>query len=233
MLGEQAGTVVGFGGGEKFAALTGAAGVFGGLAGTAAGMLEQRRLGPLRETIAALEEQLALLKEQGASLEEQAKVTKLLLADKTELKEKEADIAALAKQQADLQFIQQQSNLITMIRDQGLNVKEILGGLKLGLGADLQAVIQAMTRAMQEMIEAAEKELGIASPSKRFAKMGQQALQGFGLGALAGAPAAGGMVQQAIDRSSHFTIQPTVYASRGGITVTDEIRMLQMLRAGA
>jgi len=210
-----------------------AASTFGGLGGTAASLLEQRQLGPQREKIKALEEQLALLKEQGASLAEQAKVSAILTAERKDLKSVEADIAALAKQQADLQFLQQQSNLITMIRDQGLNAKDILGGLKLGLGADLQGVIQAMTRAMQEMIKAAETELGIASPSKRFAKMGQQALAGFGLGALAGAPGAAGQVQQAIDRSSHFTIQPTVYASRGSITVTDEIRMLQMLRVGA
>ena len=236
MLGEQAATVVGFAGGEKFAALMQAAGSFGGLGGTAASMLEQRRLGPQREKIRLLEEQLRLLKEQGASLEEQAKVSAILTAERKDLKNTEADLAALAKQQADLQFIQQQSNLITMIRDQGLNVKEILGGLKLGLGADLQGVIQAMTRAMQEMIKAAEKELGIASESKVFAKMGRQALAGFGLGALQGAPAAAGAVQGALAQTVNnynYPIHPTVYRNQGSMSVTDEIRMEQMLRAGA
>ena len=219
---------------QKVEALLSAASVIGGLGGTAASMLEQRRLGPQRERIRLLEEELRLLKEQGASLAEQAVVSMLLATERKELKDTEADIAALAKQQADLSFLQQQSNLITMIRDQGLNAKDVLGGLKLGIGADLQGVIQAMTRAMQEMIKAAEDELGIASASKRFAKMGQQALQGFGLGALAGAPAAAGMVQGALGQTTnnYYTVQPTTYGSRGSMTVTDEITMLQMLRAG-
>jgi len=41
-------------------------------------------------------------------------------------------------------------------------------------------------------------------------------------------------VQGAIAQTTYnYNLQPTIYAGRGSITVTDEIRMLQMLRAGA
>jgi hypothetical protein len=58
----------------------------------------------------------------------------------------------------------------------------ILGDVKLGLDADLPALIEAMTRAMNEMIRKAEEELGIASPSRVFQRIGQQTMTGMAQG---------------------------------------------------
>ena len=232
MLGEQAGTVVGFGGGEKFAALMSAAGVFGGLGGTAGSLLQERRLGPIQETIRALEEQLALMQEQGASLEDQAKVVKALKEERKEAASIERDMAALAKQQADLQFIQQQSNLIQMIKDNGLNVKNILGGLKLGLDADLQGLIQAMTRAMQAMIGAAEKELGIASHSKKGFALGRNFIEAMGIGALEAVPATamamGGAAGQVTNIKNYY-FEPHYSTRQSPSSLMHDIAVLRVM----
>jgi hypothetical protein len=77
-----------------------------------------------------------------------------------------------------------------MIKDEGLDVSSILGGLKLGLDADLPSLLEAMTRAIQEMVDKANKELEIGSPSGIFRGMGQQIMAGLtgGIQSLVKAP---------------------------------------------
>jgi hypothetical protein len=78
-----------------------------------------------------------------------------------------------------MQFLQQQAQLLEMIRAAGLNAGDILGGLQLGINADMDQVINAMTRAMELMIQKANQALGIASPSKEFEYMGAMMSQGL------------------------------------------------------
>lgn len=77
----------------------------------------------------------------------------------------EERVLKLQEQQQNLQFLQQQMKLLELIQEYGLNPDEILGGLELGLDADINAVVDAMTAAMQQIIAAAEDELDIHSPS--------------------------------------------------------------------
>lgn len=99
-----------------------------------------------------------------------------------ELSEQQEKLLELQRQQENLGFLQQQVNLLQTIAEHGLDASEILGGLQLGIDADLGQVIQAMTRAMQALIGQAEEELGIASPSKIFERMGQQLMSGLARG---------------------------------------------------
>ncbi len=71
----------------------------------------------------------------------------------------------LETQRQQIGFLQQQFELLKLIRENGLGA-DILEGLTLGLEADPGALMNAMIAALQQMISAAENELGIASPSK-------------------------------------------------------------------
>jgi hypothetical protein len=102
-----------------------------------------------------------------------------LQAATNEYKQQQQDILKLQEAQADLKFLEQQTKLLDMIKENGLNAGAILGGLELGLDADANGVMQAMTRAVQAMIEQAENELGIASPSKVFAGIGENVTAGL------------------------------------------------------
>jgi hypothetical protein len=108
--------------------------------------------------------------------EEQERRTEELLAA-------EEKLAALRKQQQDLQFLQDQIALLKMLREEGLDVADILGGMALGVDASLPDLIAAMTRALQAMVERAEQEMEIGSPSKVSAKrIGRPFVLGIGAG---------------------------------------------------
>lgn len=101
------------------------------------------------------------------------------LAVAEEIAKKEEKILELQKQQQDLQLLEQQFKLLELIQSKGLDGSQILGGLELGLNANLPDLITAMTNAMQQLIGAAESELGIQSPSKVFERIAQFTLGGF------------------------------------------------------
>ena len=82
-----------------------------------------------------------------------------------ELVRQQERMLALEKQRADIDFLKQQLDLMKMIKDNGLDTA-ILDGLQLGLNADAGGIMDAMTRAMRMMIQAAEDELGVHSPSR-------------------------------------------------------------------
>ena len=88
-------------------------------------------------------------------------------------------ILDLEKQRQDLAFLRQQLDFLEMIREAGLNPQDILGGLELGLDADLPGLIDAMSNAVGAMVNAANQELQIASPSKVFRRMGEMIIKGM------------------------------------------------------
>lgn len=100
----------------------------------------------------------------------------------TEYEEAQADVLALQKAQSDLAFLEQQQKLLDLISEHGLNAKNILGGLELGLGADTQGLVQAMTRAIQAIVDQANEQLDINSPSGVFEEIGQFAMRGLAAG---------------------------------------------------
>jgi hypothetical protein len=233
-----------------------AAGVFGGLASTAGGLLQSRELQPLQTELEqlgsyydSLTESLARvtarlqaatdphdidrLQEQQTSIaREMANTQAQITANKERQLEIERELTALQRQQEDLSFLQAQASLVQMIADNGLNAREILGGLTLGLNANLSGVIEAMTRAMQMMIARAEETLGVASPSKRFAEIGRNIMAGLSAGVRVGTPAAAGQVASSTQHIVNNTYNLTAnYAYQDARTLSNDIRMLQMLGA--
>lgn len=107
------------------------------------------------DQIAALERQRTdALAKQIADQEELNR----LKADAAKLEEKQL---ALQEAQTKMQFLQQQMSLVKTIQEAGLNPADILGGLKLGLDADLNAVVAAMTAAMNAILQRADSTLGL------------------------------------------------------------------------
>jgi TP901 family phage tail tape measure protein len=112
-----------------------------------------------------------------------------LLGERLQAEEK---IAMLQRQQQQIEFLQQQTELLDIIRQNQLNAAEILGGLELGIDASATDVADAMIRAMQAMVARTQEELGIASPSSVFARIGEQIAEGLAMGIQRG----GGAVSQ-------------------------------------
>jgi hypothetical protein len=94
----------------------------------------------------------------------------------------ERELAQIEKQRNDLAFLRQQMDLLTLIQEQGLDAESILGGMTLGLEANLADVISAMTRAMQAIVGQVNTELQISSPSRVFAGIGEQIMAGMAQG---------------------------------------------------
>lgn len=88
-----------------------------------------------------------------------------IIAQQEEMARQQERLAEIEQKRADIAFLQQQFDLLQLIKDNKLDAN-LLDGITLGLEADAGALMDAMVDAMQQMIQAAEDELGIASPSK-------------------------------------------------------------------
>ncbi|HUV93942.1 MAG TPA: hypothetical protein VMX14_03825 [Anaerolineae bacterium] len=214
-------------------------GVFGGLASAAVSMLEARTLDPLRQAVESISEEMESLEEAGLTgaarylelWEERERIA-------AQVVQHEERIAALQERQMELGFLQQQVELLKLIEDYDLHLEDILGGMELGIKANAADVLDAMVRAMQEVITVVEEELGISSPSKVFARLAQQAMEGFAqgvlqstsipVGALAGA-------SQSFSKSveQNFYIQRDAYPASTDSDLRADIRFLRFAGAGA
>ena len=143
-----------------------------------------------------------------------------------QLVEEQEKLLALEKQRNDLAFLQDQLKLLDLIADYDLD-KGILEGLELGIEADAELVMAAMVEAMQDMIAAAETELGIESPSKVFQGIGQRMMEGIALG-VTGAAYLPAMAVAGASQATTHNWNLTVNESGG---VTDPARSFQYLQA--
>lgn len=145
-------------------------------------MLQDELIDPLQKKIDAIDALLSpqhidlVARERALELEqERAKAAE-------ELAEAQEKILLLQKAQMQLQFLEYQIKLLDLIKQHNLNAEDILGGLELGIDADAGAVVEAMAKAIQKLIEQAEKELGIASPSKVAEGWGRAIIEGLKVG---------------------------------------------------
>jgi len=134
------------------------------------------------DQLASLNVLQGLLHDRNGLLADQA----ALQAELTEEMERQA---ALEEKRSQLKFLQDQMELIELIRENGLSTS-ILDGLTLGLDADAGALMDAMVAAMSELVTAAEDELDIASPSGVFREIGARIMDGLERGIAGSDPAA-------------------------------------------
>lgn len=97
--------------------------------------------------------------------DERAAAEQAVLDIQEQLADVEERRLALEQEQARLNFLQSQIDLVNTIRELGLSTS-ILEGLELGLDANAEDLIEAMRRVVAQLIDAAEDELEIASPSR-------------------------------------------------------------------
>ena len=121
-----------------------------------------------------------------------------LVSEQRKLTQMEREALALEKQRQDLAFLQEQAKLLELIREHGLDAGAIMSGITLGIDADVGAIVQAMTVAMQAIVEQAEAELGISSPSRVFAAIGTQMMAGLEAGIASMVPVIQSQMQMAV-----------------------------------
>lgn len=112
------------------------------------------------------------------------------------------DILQLKQNEQKLSFLEKQLGLVETLNEAGLNVKDILGGISLGLDASIPDMIEATNRLVQAMIEQVNEDLQLGSPSKVMMKKGMQTGQGFVQGLLAQIPDVMGAMGKAIGAPS-------------------------------
>lgn len=95
---------------------------------------------------------------------------------------REQEILDLEKAQKQLDFLGQQLNLMKMLSDRGLNPRDILGGITLGVNASAQDLLEATNRVVTAMVNQINADLQIASPSKVMARIGRRVVEGMAMG---------------------------------------------------
>lgn len=77
-----------------------------------------------------------------------------------ELAAQEERVLKLQQQQQQLDFLNQQFELIKLIQENGLNPADVLNGVQLGANADPAALIDAMSKALEEILGKLAGQLG-------------------------------------------------------------------------
>lgn len=173
-------------------------GGFGTFGGAVATRFTKQTLDPLKARIdAVVAQQKALqdvMDEQGfgdiGQLSEMNRLEAQRVALVTEYAKQQQKILDMQQQEADLSFLKAQLDFLKLLKEEKLDLGSILGGLKLGLEADLPGLLAAMTNAIGAMVAKANDTLQARSPSKVFAAIGQNIMQGLagGMQSMLGAP---------------------------------------------
>lgn len=138
-----------------------------------------------------------------------------------QIRQEQERIAELQRAQADLQFLQQQLQIVSLIEEHGLSA-DLLGGLQVGIDADAGAVIEAMTNVIRAIIEAAQQEAGIASPSKVFRGIAGQIVAGLTDGLALGETAVSGQMRRLITGMESAAIMPPATAAQTFSTAVNQ-----------
>lgn len=97
-------------------------------------------------------------------------------------KKEQEEIARLEKAQKDLNFLQQQISLLKLISDRGLNPRDIIGGITLGLNASATDLLKVTNNIVQAMVDQINKDLQIGSPSRLMINTFKQVMAGAAIG---------------------------------------------------
>ena len=107
-------------------------------------------------------------------------------------RQEQEKILAIQQKQQQVTFLSDQLALIKQAQEMAknfpglVNMQDIFGGLTLGMNASTDDLLTAVKRVMDAMIATTNAQLGIASPSKVFAKIGQYTMEGFAQGITSG-----------------------------------------------
>lgn len=131
------------------------------------------------------------------------------------------DLLQTQQNQAKLDFLNKQLDLLDTIKKAGLDPTEILGGLQLGLDASIPDIIAATNRLVQAMVDQVNKDLQIGSPSKVMFGKGKDTGIGFGLGMLRSIPDVMRATQQMISAVPAMVNAPALGGGGGAQNVSN------------
>lgn len=132
-------------------------------------------------------------------------------------------ILRIQEAQSQLDFLQQQMDLVELVADNGLDAASIFQGLEFGVNASIEDLIAAVTRAVEAMVGQVQAELDMHSPSRVMQRLGMLAMGSFtsGLEMMARGPA------QAVRRSMSGMMTTAgqtvrnVNMNMGGVTISN------------
>lgn len=92
-------------------------------------------------------------------------------------------LAEIQRKENQLEYLKQQLDLVKMIRDQDIpGGDSLFAGLTFGLNASIEDLTALTSRVLDGLITQVRQQLGIASPSAVFAKIGSQMMMGMSEG---------------------------------------------------
>lgn len=92
-------------------------------------------------------------------------------------------LVELGKKEEQLDFLKQQLDIISMIKDQDIpGGNSLFDGLTLGINASITDLVNLTSRVLDGLITQVKAGLGIHSPSSVFAEIGMQMMAGLGQG---------------------------------------------------
>jgi hypothetical protein len=128
------------------------------------------------------EEEARLLEEKKRREEDILRMEQLRIQMQEKMIEQQEKLLALEEQRSRLDFLQQQVNLLELIREHGLDPADVLGGIELGVNASIEDLMEAMSLTLQRLLDQVNEELGIHSPSRIMADVGSQIMAGLAQG---------------------------------------------------
>jgi hypothetical protein len=181
-----------------------------------------------------------LIKEGNISEEQKNDLMHERLRLQDRMVENEETMLALDQARADLDFLNKQVELLEIIRNHGLNAREILGDITLGIETSASDLMTVTTKALQAVVEQINRQLQIASPSKVMMEVGKFMMEGMGEGIAAAAAVP-------VDAAQSQAIAPIVATGQMGpmnVTMNNTIntgidqavfenRVLDIIRRGA
>lgn len=152
--------------GDPFAWLTeqmGFGGKLGGFGGYFSRIYQEQELDPLLDQLDALDEKTQMYNDALASGRLDAGMYSKVMQDLAlteeerarildELAEKQERLQRLQEAQQQLDFLEQQMKLLDLITEYGLNPEDILAGVELGANANVEGILDALTRAMEAIV---------------------------------------------------------------------------------
>jgi len=181
--------------------------------GASAISMLQSKIDPLKQELEGLNDLIRPGHVDIYAIDHMTEMTERRAMLANEIAEAEEKILRLQEQQQKLRYLESQVRLLELIKENNLNAKNILGGLKLGINAEMGDIIEATTKARAELIEKIQKKLKIGSPSRVFWDIGRDMMQGWGQGIEFNAREVKGAMDSAL--------QLTTAAGAGGFGYSD------------
>lgn len=126
-----------------------------------------------------------------------------------------------------LEFLNMQLDLLKQITQlneefgEQVPLSDILKGIKFGMGASLDDLLTFVSRAIDSIIRVTNHELGISSPSKVFARIGSQMMDGMTMGIQSSIMQPIGMLRSAISDIPYAMQGRSLAVNMGGVTINN------------